>query len=134
MFANCSMPGMDMAMPDVCKTPVPPPVVTVPIPYPNMAMKVMAIPPTASMKHLIMFMPSHHIGTTVPTSMGDNTWALGGVASQIMMGPARNTKCSTKIITGGMPATRMLDTTMQNLTNTSGMTLVPGQFKVLYLS
>ncbi|MBC8440583.1 MAG: DUF4150 domain-containing protein [Deltaproteobacteria bacterium] len=134
MFANCSMPGMDIAFPDVCKTPAPPPVVTVPIPYPNMAVKVMAIPPTASMKHLIMFMPAHHIGTTVPTSMGDNTGALGGVASQIMMGPARNIRCSMKIITGGLPATRMLDNTMQNLTNTSGMTLIPGQFKVLYLT
>jgi hypothetical protein len=51
-----------------------------------------------------------------------------------MMGPVRNSKCSMKVITGGMPATRMLDNTMQNLTNTSGMTLIPGQFKVLYLS
>ncbi len=134
MFANCSMPGMDMAFPDVCRTPAPPPVVMVPIPYPNMAMKAMAIPPTASMKHLIMFMPSHHIGTTIPTSMGDNTGALGGMVSQIMMGPARNIKSSMKIITGGMPATRMLDNTMQNLTNASGMTVVPCQFKVLYLS
>ncbi|XCN73049.1 MAG: DUF4150 domain-containing protein [Candidatus Electrothrix aestuarii] len=132
MFANCSMPGMDIAFPDVCKTPVGPAIV--PIPYPNIAMKTMAVPPTTSMKHLIMFMPSHHVGTTVPTTMGDNAGALGGVASQIMMGPARNTKSSMKVITGGMPATRMLDTTMQNLTNASGMTLVPGQFKVLYLS
>ena len=132
MFANCSMPGMDMSFIDVCKTPVGPAVV--PIPYPNIAMKAMAIPPTTSMKHLIMFMPSHHIGTNIPTSMGDNAGVLGGVASQIMMGPSRNTKCSTKVITGGMPATRMLDTTIQNLTNAVGMTLVPGQFKVLYLS
>ena len=132
MFANCSMPGMDIAFPDVCKTPVGPAIV--PIPYPNISMKAMALPPTASMKHLIMFMPSHHVGTTVPTTMGDNAGVLGGVASQIMMGPSRNTKSSMKVITGGMPATRMLDTTMQNLTNTSGMTLVPGQFKVLYLS
>ncbi|MCP3927720.1 MAG: DUF4150 domain-containing protein [Bacteroidetes bacterium] len=134
MFANCSMPGMDIAFPDVCKTPAPPPVVMVPIPYPNMSTKIMAIPPTASMKHLITFMPSHHIGTTIPTTMGDTTGVLGGVASQIMMGPARNIRCSMKIITGGMPATRMLDNTMQNLTNTSGMTLVPGQFKVIYMS
>ncbi|NOX34526.1 MAG: DUF4150 domain-containing protein [Deltaproteobacteria bacterium] len=134
MFANCSMPGMDIAFPDVCKTPAPPPVVMLPIPYPNLTVKVMAIPPTASMKHLITFMPSHHIGTTIPTSLGDFTGVLGGVASQVMMGPGRNIRCSMKIITGGMPATRMLDNTMQNLTNTSGMTLIPGQFKVLYLS
>ena len=134
MFANCSMPGMDIAFPDVCKTPVPPPVVMLPIPYPNFSLKAMAIPPTASMKHLIMFMPSHHVGTIIPTTMGDTAGLLGGIASQIMMGPAQNTTCSTKVITGGLPATRMLDGTIQNLMNCSGITLVPGQFKVLYLT
>lgn len=134
MFANCSMPGMDMGMPDVCLTPLAAGV-PVPVPYPNTAMKAMAVPPTASMKHLIMFMPSHNIGTTIPTSMGDTAGVQMGVASGMIMGPVRNTKCSTKVITGGMPATRMLDTTLQNSTNVpSGMTLVPGQFKVLILS
>ncbi len=133
MFANCSMPGMDFGMPDVCLTPAAP--APVPVPYPNIGMKAMALPPTTSMKHLIMFMPSHNIGTTIPTSMGDNAGVLMGVASGLVMGPVKNTKCSTKVITGGTPATRMLDTTMQNSTNVpSGMTLVPGQFKVLYLS
>lgn len=135
MFANCSMPGMDMGMPDVCMTPSPALGVPVPVPYPNIAMRVMAIPPTASMKHLIMFMPSHHIGTTIPTSVGDTTGVAMGVASGTIMGPARNLRCSTKVITGGMPATRMLDNGLQNSTNVpSGMTLVPGQFKVLYLT
>lgn len=95
----------------------------------------MAIPPTASMKHLLSFMPSHNISTTTPASMGDNAGVLLGVASGMVMGPVRNTKCSTKVITGGTPATRMLDTTMQNATNVpAGMTLVPGQFKVIYLT
>lgn len=133
MLAKTSMPGMDMAFPDVCKTPAPPPVVMVPIPYPNISMNPMAIPTTTSLKHLITFMPSHNMASTTATSMGDTTGVLGGVASQIMMGPGRNTKSSVKVITGAMPATRMLDTTMQNLTNSSGMSLVPSQFKVLYL-
>jgi len=133
MFANCSMPGMDMAMPDVCLTPAAAGV-PVPIPYPNMGMKVMAVPPTTAMKHLIMFMPSHNITTTQPTSMGDNAGVQMGVASGMVMGPVRNLKCSAKVITGGTPATRMLDNTLQNSTNAPGMTLVPGQFKVLYLS
>ncbi len=133
MFANCSMPGMDFGMPDVCLTPMFP--APVPIPYPNFGMKLMALPPTASMKHLISFMPSHNMSTTIPVSIGDNAGVLLGVASGMFMGPVRNTMCSTKIITGGSPATRMLDTTMQNSTNVpAGMTLVPGQFKVLYLS
>ncbi len=136
MFANSSMPGVDFAMPDVCLTPIPTPVgpVPAPIPYPNMTVRAMALPPTSSMKHLIMFMPSHHIGTTVPTSMGDTTGVMGGVASGIMMGPARNLRGSMKVITGGMPATRWLDNTLQNSTNAPGMTLVPGQFKIMYLS
>lgn len=133
MFANCSMPGMDFGMPDVCLTPASG--APVPIPYPNFGMKAMAIPPTASIKHLIMFMPSHNIATTIPTSMGDNAGVMMGVASGTVMGPVRNTRCSTKVITGGTPATRMLDNTIQNSTNVpSGMTLVPGQFKVMYLS
>jgi len=59
MFANSSMPGVDFAMPDVCLTPIPTPVgpVPAPIPYPNMTVRAMALPPTSSMKHLIMFMP-----------------------------------------------------------------------------
>ncbi len=58
-----------------------------------------------------------------------------GVASGMVMGPARNTRCSMKVITGGTPATRMLDNSLQNSTNVpSGMTLVPGQFKVILLS
>ena len=95
----------------------------------------MAIPPTASMKHLIMFMPSHNICTTVPTSIGDTTGVQMGVASGMVMGPARNIRCSMKVITGGTPATRMLDNSLQNSTNVpTGMTLVPGQFKVLIMT
>jgi hypothetical protein len=135
MFANCSLPaGQDMAMPDVCKTPAPPPVGMVPIPYPNIAQRVLALPPTCNMKNLILFMPSHHIGTTIPISNGDEAGVLGGVASGIIIGPSRSIKCSTKILTGGMPATRMLDNTMQNLTNASGMTLTPCQTKIIYLT
>ncbi|MBF0201756.1 MAG: DUF4150 domain-containing protein [Desulfamplus sp.] len=134
MFANCSMPpGMDFGMPDVCLTPFFP--APIPVPYPNFAMKVMALPPTASMKHLISFMPSHNVATTVPMSMGDNTGVLLGVASGMFMGPSRNIRCSVKVITGGSPATRMLDNAIQNSTNVpTGMTLLPGQFKVLYMT
>jgi hypothetical protein len=133
MFANCSLSGMDFGMPDVCLTPSP--AGPVPVPYPNLAMNAMALAATVNLKHLITMMPSHHMGTTIPASMGDNAGVAGGVASGMVMGPARNIRCSAKVITGGMPATRWLDNTMQNSTNVpSGMTLVPGQFKVIYLS
>lgn len=133
MFANCSMPGMDFGMPDVCLTPMGP--VPVPVPYPNIGIKVMALPPTANMRHLLTFMPAHNIVTTTPASLGDFTGVLLGVASGMIMGPVRNIRCSMKCITGGTPATRMLDNSLQNLTNVpAGMTLVPGQFKVINLA
>lgn len=133
MFQNCSLGGWKFAFPDVCLTPSP--AGPVPIPYPNLAMDTMAVPPTASMKQLIMFMPSHNICTTIPTSIGDNAGVAGGVASGIIMGPARNIMGSKKVITNGTPATRWLDPTLQNSTNApGGMSMVPNQFKVMVLT
>ena len=68
-------------------------------------------------------------------SMGDNAGALGGVMSGMMMGPARNMMGSVKVFTGGMPATKMLSPTIQNMTNApGGMTLAPSQVKVIIMS
>ncbi|MBA2880277.1 hypothetical protein HNR65_000584 [Desulfosalsimonas propionicica] len=132
MFANCSMPGMDFAMPDPCKTPTGP--VPTPIPYPNMTMKIMGLPPTTNMRNLLTFLPAHNIMSTMPTSMGDTTGVLMGLVSQTIMGPGRNVRCSVKTITQAMPVTRMLDNSLQNQVNApGGMTLVPGQFKVINL-
>ncbi len=134
MFANCSLGGMDFGMPDVCLTPAPP-APPVPTPYPNTAQLPMAIPPTANMKFFIMMMPSHNLGTTIPMTMGDNAGVAMGVASGTVMGPARNTMGSAKTFSGGMPATKMLSTAMQNSTNVpGGMTLAPSQTKVLLMS
>ena len=95
----------------------------------------MALPPTTALKHLISMMPAHNLGTTIPVSMGDQPGILGGVASGIIMGPARNIRGSTKVFHGGLPATRMLDTALQNLSNVpAGMTLVPSQFKVMIMT
>jgi len=134
MFANCSVGGMDFGMPDVCLTPAPP-APPVPVPYPNTAQLMMAVPPSTSLKHLIMFAPAHNMGTTIPMSMGDNAGVSGGVASGTFMGPARNVKGSMKVFTGGQPITRALDPTVQNQTNCpGGMTLMPSQFKVMIMS
>lgn len=135
MFANCSLAGMDFGMPDVCLTPAPPSPAPIPVPYPNIAQLPMALPPSASLKHLISMMPAHNIGTTIPMSMGDNAGVAGGVASGMMMGPARNTMGSTKVFTGGMPATKWLSPALQNSTNCpAGMSLVPSQFKVMVMT
>lgn len=133
MFANCSLGGMNFGMPDVCLTPAGPAVV--PVPYPNMAMLPMALPPTCSMKHFISMMPAHNLMTTVPMTMGDNGGVMGGVMSGMMMGPSRHLMGSTKVFTGGMPATKMLSPSMQNMTNVPcGMTVMPSQFKVMVMT
>lgn len=133
MFANCSLAGMDMGAPDVCLTPAPPSPSPIPIPYPNMAQLTMAIP--NCLKVLITMMPAHNLGTTIPLSSGDEAGVSLGVTSGTIIGPARNLKGSTKVFHGGMPATRMLDTAMQNSTNVpGGMTLVPSQTKVMIMT
>jgi hypothetical protein len=133
MFANCSLGGMNFAMPDVCLTPSP--VGPIPIPYPNFALGPTALPPTASLKHLITMMPAHNLCTTIPMSMGDNTGVAGGVMSGLMMGPSRPILGSFKVFTSGLPATRWLGPNMQNMTNCpAGLTLVPAQCKVMILT
>jgi hypothetical protein len=132
MFVNCSLMGMDFGMPDVCLTPPPPPFGPIPIPYPNMGMKPLGLPPNP--RHLIMCMPSHNMATTVPLTMGDFGGVFGGVMSGMFMGPSRNLLGSFKLISGGMPATTMLKMSMQNLTNCPpGMTLVPSQPRLIAL-
>ena len=135
MFANCSLPGMDIGLPDVCLTPTPPNPVPVPVPYPNTSEKMMAIPPTANLKHFISMMPAHSMETTIPMTAGDNAGVSTGVTSGTVMGPSRNTMGSTKVFTGGMPATKWLSNSLQNSTNVpGGSTLVPSQFKVFIMS
>ena len=136
MFANCSLGGMGMAFPDVCLTPIPTPAgpIPTPIPYPNMATSITAIPPTANMRHFTSFMPTHNMATTIPMSMGDTAGCMpGGVASAMMMGPARNIMGSVKTFTQCLPITKTFDPTLQNLTNAPGLSLVPCQFKVLIM-
>lgn len=139
MFANCSLAGMNIAPgTDVCLTPVPSPAgpIPTPMPYPNMAQLPMALPPTCNMKHFTCMMPTHTLATTIPMSSGDEPGCMpGGVMSGIIIGPSRHIKGSVKVFSGGMPITRMLDMTMQNLTNANGgMTTVPSQTKVMIMS
>jgi hypothetical protein len=137
MFANCQMGGVNNAMPDVCLTPIPTPAgpVPTPIPYPNIALGMTALPPTACLKVLLMAGPAHNLMTTIPMSNGDNAGVNLGVASGMVMGPSRHTLGSTNVFFGGLPATKMTGMTGQNgmSMNIPGVTLVPAQFKVLLL-
>lgn len=129
MFANTQMMGMDMGFPDVCLTPTPAPV---PIPYPNIAMGPMAVPNCPSI--LIMGMPVHNLGTTIPMTNGDNAGVSLGVASGTVMGPSRHLIGAFTVLYLGMPATRLTSMSLQNSTNCPGARIVPSQTLVMVLS
>src|SRR5512135_651568 len=130
MFANTQMMGQDMGFPDVCNTPTP--AGPVPIPYPNIAMGPTAIPNVPT----VMFMgtPAHNLATTIPMTNGDNAGVALGVASGLVMGPARHTTGAFTVLIKGMPATRLTSMSMQNNTNCPGCRIVPSQTKVLLLA
>lgn len=127
MFANCQMMGIDIGFPDVCLTPP----VGVPIPYPNIALGPMALGFCPIV--LWMGMPAHNLATTIPMTNGDNAGLMLGVASGMVMGPARHLTAAFTILVGGLPGTRLTSVALQNSTNCPGMRLVPSQIKVLLL-
>ena len=133
MFANTQMGGMDIAFPDVCKTATPPFGQPVPIPYPNMSMQMTSVPPCPNV--LIGGMPAHNMLTMGTISNGDNAGVMGGVASQMVMGPDRKMTGAFTVLIGGMPATKMTSLTGQNglSLNIPGASLVPSQFKVMIM-
>lgn len=125
MFANCQLMGMDLAFPDVCKTPVP-------VPFPNMALGPMAIPNVPNI--LLMAMPAHNLGTVTPITLGDQPGALGGIISQTFMQQSRHITGAFTVLLKGTPCTRMTSLAVQNRCNIVGMRIVPSQFKVLVLA
>lgn len=132
MFANTQMMGMDTGFPDVCLTPAPPAPAPVPIPYPNVAMGPMGVPAVYNIMY--MCAPAHNMATTVPLSNGDNAGVATGVASGMVMGPARHLTAAFTCLVGGMPTTRMTSVAIQNSTNCPGARIVPSQVKVLVLA
>lgn len=132
MFANTQMMGVDTGFPDVCLTPVPPAPAPVPIPYPNVTNGVIGMP--AVFNVLLAGAPAHNLSTTIPLSNGDNPGIALGIASGMVMGPSRHILPSFTTIVGGMPATRMTSTTIQNSTNCPGVRMVPSQVKVMILA
>lgn len=132
MFANTQMMGMDTGFPDVCLTPAPPAPAPIPIPYPNIAMGPMGVPAVYNV--LFMCAPAHNLSTSIPLSNGDNAGLATGVASGMVMGPARHILPSFTTVVGGVPASKMTSMTIQNSTNCPGARVVPSQVKVILLS
>jgi hypothetical protein len=131
MFANTQLGGMDTGLPDVCLTPAAAGV-PVPIPYPNMANGPMGVP--AAYNVLFSCAPAHNLGTSVPLTNGDNAGVSLGVASGMVMGPSRHLTGAFTCLIGGMPASRMTSTSLQNSTNCPGARIMPSQVTVLILA
>ncbi|HEY8430011.1 MAG TPA: DUF4150 domain-containing protein [Sandaracinaceae bacterium] len=131
MFANTQMGGMDTGLPDVCLTPAAAGV-PVPVPYPNVANGPMGVP--AAYHVLVSCAPAHNLGTSVPLTNGDNAGVNMGVASGTVMGPSRHLTGAFTCLIGGMPASRLTSTTLQNSTNCPGARVLPSQVTVVILA
>ncbi|WP_353150509.1 PAAR-like domain-containing protein [Pollutimonas bauzanensis] len=127
MFANCQLMGLDLAFPDICKTPP----ALLPIPYPNLALGPMGIPNAWNI--LLMGMPAHNLLTTVPLTNGDNAGLALGLISPSVMGPSRHITCVPNVLFKCIPATRLTSLAVQNRCNALGARVVPSQIKVVLL-
>ena len=123
------IPSIDFAFPDVCLTPVPPAVV--PIPYPNFALGPVCIPSQYTV--FVTAMPSFNMMSVHPTTLGDNVGVSMGVASGMVMGTNTQIMGSTNLFYGVAPTTKMLNPSLQNVSNMVGMCLSPAQVKVINL-
>jgi carboxyl-terminal processing protease len=122
--ASNSGVGMNIGFPDVCVTPVGP--VPVPIPYPNMALNVMAVPFAPNV--LISFMPGLNMGAETPITLGDQA----GVESPFM-GPGRYTMGNPTVMVNALPAVNLLcPTTGNDFINPIGAVMVPSITNVFY--
>jgi hypothetical protein len=125
MFANCQRGGIDQAVGDVCKTPPP-------VTFVNIGSGAMSVPTAPTV--LFAGMPAHNLTTITPKTQGDEAGVLGGVISNVFMGPSRHLTGCTTVLLQGAPATRMTSTTLQNLNNAPGVRIVPSQTIVSLLA
>ncbi|MBC3766670.1 PAAR-like domain-containing protein [Neptunicella marina] len=128
--------GMSIAMPDVCKTPAPP-APPIPIPYPNMASFTQANPGTCSKKVKILNQAVITKDTQVSMTSGDEAGSVGGVVSNMIKGPAKATKFSTKVKVEGKNVvyhTCMIGHNGSNANSPAGIHSVPSQMKVTVMS
>lgn len=130
MFANTQSGGQDSANPDVCDTPSASG--ALPTTYTNTASGAMGT--GAAYNVLFSCAPAHNLSTTVSQTNGDNAGVEGGLASGTVMSSSRHTLGANTFLVGGMPASRMTSTTMQNSTNSVGTRVSPSQTKVLVLA
>jgi carboxyl-terminal processing protease len=114
--------GMNFGFPDVCLTPP----AAEPIPYPNMAMHVMAVPFAPDV--LVSFVPGLNMGAETPITLGDQTGDLSP-----FMGPGRFTMGNPTVLINALPAVSLLCPTSGNdFINPIGAVVVPAITNVFY--
>ena len=124
-----------MGVPDVCKTPAPPPPVgpgQVPVPYPNNGMLNQAT--NASTK--VKFMNKEVVTTKskIPKSMGDEAGTGKGVMSGTNSDKMKYVTSSSKVKLCGKPGVFLTSMTAHNGANANapaGAQIAPSQTKVL---
>jgi hypothetical protein len=123
------IPGLRFGFPDVCKTPP----FAIPIPYPNVAISYTAIP--TQLTTFFGLMPAYNFLTMEAVSFGDQPGVMGGVLSQIFMGPVNANMMSTCLFLAFLPATTMGHMTGHNgvIDNTIGGYMSPTQISTLCL-
>ena len=133
VFATTQLININVAFPDVCKTPTP--AGPVPLPYPNLAPSMTHIPVVINI--FIGGGMAHNLLTIAPTSTGDEAGVVGGVLDSVIKGISLYLLGSFKVIYGVAPAARTTSPTLQNcagvVPNTAGAALIPSQVKVLLL-
>lgn len=132
MFVNTQMGGLYFGFPDVCLTPI---LVPVPIPYPNFATGLLAMPFTAALNVMSECMPTHTLSTMGTISFGDQPGIELGVLSGLFMGPHHTLIPSFTLLSDGMPTSRLTSMTAHNgfSLNAPGLSIVPSQFTTLCL-
>jgi len=117
--------GMNIGFPDVCLTPVGP--VVVPIPYPNFALNVLAVPFSPVVK--VTMMPALNMSSKIPMTMGDEP----GVAHPMFKQMGAYTMGNPIVYIDKLPGINLLcPTTGNNMNNPLGAVLVPSVTNVLY--
>jgi len=125
MFSACQGPSLDVAFPDVCKTPA------VPIPYVDLGLGLMAIPNVTNI--LWQCMPAHNKKTKIPLTFGDNAGIGLGVRKPRVMSQSKKITGSSTFLIKGAPAVRLTSLTQQNGGNANGILLTPPQLKCVNL-
>lgn len=117
--------GMNIAVPDVCNTPVGPSLV--PIPYPNFHFAASSIPGQFSV--FTSCAPVSTMSALGLVSLGDNVGVGFGLMSGIVASTTRYLLGNFSTLINGMPTVRLGHSTIQNSTNAFGANAVPGQFR-----